>query len=494
MRHFTIPAQQLIALTCISTLVAATHAAPAVPPTPREYRGAWCATVTNIDWPAQAGTTAATVTAQKARLIAHLDALAAANMNAIYFQVRPAGDAMYSSPIEPWSQWLTGSQNTNATYDPLTFAVTEAHKRGIELHAWVNPYRAALDQTTSNKSPKHVMRARPDLCVSYTDGRTYMNPGKADTRTWIQNVIADIVTRYDVDGVVFDDYFYPGTNFNDSSTYQAYVNGGGTLSLDNWRRDNVDQLILGCYNTIHGIRNSCQFSVGPFGIWRPGYPSGVTGADYYATHYCDTRKWLQNGWVDSLSPQLYWTLDSTGQPFGALNDWWVAQNPDRYVMPSTADYRVGSTSTGWSNKTAQEIVDQVNRTIQGHGVGNIHYSIKYLTDDPKGVRAALTAGPYSKDVLPPARSWLDHTPPGLPVVSVGAPTGTPPRRTITLGQASGDEKANWWCVNTYNGSQWTLTVISGTLASYMLPAGTTEFAVSAVDRSGNESGFTQIAF
>lgn len=409
-------------------------------------------------------------------------------MNAMYLQVRPAGDAFYASSIEPPSQWLTGSQNTAATWDPLAFAVTEAHARGIELHAWVNPYRVGLDQTTSNKGAKHVMRKRPDLCVAHSDGKTYLDPGKADSIAWIKSVVGEIVTNYDVDGVVFDDYFYPGTTFNDTATYNAYVSGGGTLSKDNWRRENVNQLIQQCSELIHSIRSTCQFAVGPFGIWRPGYPSGVTGADYYATHYCDSRKWLQQGWVDSLSPQLYWTLGSSGQPFGALIDWWVQQNTARHVLASTAVYRVGdSTHAGWGGTTASEIVNQVNRTKTGGGVGNIHYSIKYLTDNPTGVRTALKAGPYAKPALRPAATWLDNTPPPVPNAAMSAPTGSPATRTITFSQTAGAEKAAWWCVYTYDGSAWDLAVLPGSATSYQAPGNTIEFAVSAVDRAGNES-------
>jgi uncharacterized lipoprotein YddW (UPF0748 family) len=466
----------------------AVFAAPAIPATPRETRGAWCATVSRIDWPPQSGVSSSIVAAQKARLIAHLDALADANMNAMYLQVRPAGDAFYASSIEPWSQWLTGSQNTAATYDPLAFAVTEGHKRGIEIHAWVNPYRVALDQTTTNKATNHVMRARPDLCVKYSDGKTYLDPGKTDSIDWIKDVVADIVGNYDVDGVVFDDYFYPGTTFGDSATYKAYKQSGGTMTLDNWRRENVNKLIQQCSSMIHGIRPTCQFGVGPFGIWRPGYPSGVTGADYYATHYCDSRKWLQQGWVDSLSPQLYWTLGSPGQPFGDLIDWWVAQNPARHVLASTAVYRVGDSAfSGWGGTTASEIVNQVNRTATAGGVGNVHYSVKWLTDDPKGVRAALKAGPYASDAVRPAATWLDSTAPAVPNSAIGAASGSPLKRTITFSQNPGDEQAAWWCVNTYDGSAWKLTVLPGTATSFAAPGNTTDYAVSAVDRAGNES-------
>ncbi len=469
----------------------ASFGAPPIPATPRDFRGAWCATVTNIDWPPQAGVTASIVTAQKARLIQHLDALADANMNAMYLQVRPAGDAMYASTIEPWSQWLTGSQNTSATYDPLAFAITEAHNRGIELHAWVNPYRVALDKSTTNKAANHVMRVSPNLCVGHTDGKTYLDPGKAGSITWIKNVLSDIVTRYDVDGVVFDDYFYPGTNFNDSATYQAYVDGNGTMSRDNWRREHVNTLISQCHDLVHGIRQSCEFGVGPFGIWRPGYPTGVTGADYYATHYCDSRKWLQQGWVDSLSPQLYWTMASPGQPFGNLIDWWVQQNPQRHVMASTADYRVGaSVHAGWGGTTANEIVNQVNRAAQGSAAGTVHYSIKWLTDNPKGVRTALKAGPYAQDALRPASTWLDNSPPPPPIATMGPATGNPSKRTITFSQNSNDEEASWWCVNTYNGIEWKLAVLPGSATNLVVDGNVQEFGVSAVDRVGNESAHT----
>lgn len=464
------------------------HAAPPIPDPPRELRATWCATVSRIDWPPQSGVSTSIVNAQKARLIQHLDAMADANMNAMYFQVRPAGDAMYDSNIEPWSQWLTGSQNTAANWDPLEFAVTEAHARGIQLHAWVNPYRAALDHSTWNKAPNHVMRARPDLCVSFSDGKTYMDPGKPDTINWIKDVVSDIVTRYDVDGVVFDDYFYPGTSFPDQGTYQAYLNSGGNLSRDNWRRENVNQLIQQCSQLVHSIRSTCEFGVGPFGIWRPGYPSGIVGADYFATHYCDSRKWLQQGWVDSLSPQLYWPLGSPGQPFGDLIDWWVLQNTNRHVLASTAVYRVGSSSyANWGGTTASEIVNQVNRTRQAGGVGNVHYSVRWLTDDPKSVRSALKAGPYSKDAIRPAATWLDSTAPPAPQASMGPVNGNPSGRTITFSQSPGHEKARWWCVYTYNGSAWSHVVLPGAATSYRAGASTQEFAVSAIDAAGNES-------
>jgi len=479
----------LVLSAALTTLQLSTSvSAPAIPATPREYRATWCATVDRIDWPSVAGVSSSNIATQKQHLISHLDAMVDMKMNCMYLQVRPACDAFYDSSLEPWSRWLTGSQLTDATYDPLTFAVEEAHKRGIELHAWVNPYRASTDQVLSTKSPLHVMKSKPELCVYHTDGRVYLDPGKEGTIDHIKNVIAEIVTNYDVDGVVFDDYFYPGQAFDDTATYNAYVNDGGTMTIHNWRRNNVDRLIQQCYSMIHGIRQSCQFEVGPFGIWKPGYPSGVSGADYYSTHYCDTRKWLQSGWVDSLSPQLYWPLDSPGQPFGALIDWWVAQNPNRHVLASTAPYRIGNaTYANWGDETAQEIVDQVNRTYQAGGVGNVHFSQRWLTNDSSGVRTALKAGPYAKDALRPASTWLDNIAPPPPTATMKPTPGQPSNLTITFSQAPTDEKAVWWCVNTWNGSQWNLKVLPGISTSYTVAGPVTEFAVSAVDRNGNES-------
>lgn len=478
---------KLLALASVYLLtVTALQATPAIPAPPREYRAAWCATVTNIDWPPAAGVSAATVTSQKNRLLAHLDALADAKMNAIYFQVRPACDAMYNSTIEPPSQWLTGSQKTAATWDPLAFAVSEGHKRGIEVHAWVNPYRAALDQNTSTKAANHVMIAHPDYCVAYSDGRTYLDPGKPEVITYIESVIAEIVTNYDVDGVVFDDYFYPGTNFGDSGSYKDYLDSGGSMGIDDWRRDNVNRLIFECSEMIHAIRRSCQFEVGPFGIWRPGYPTGVTGSDYYAGHYCDTRLWLQQGWVDSLSPQLYWPLASPGQPFAALIEWWAQQNPARHVLASTADYRVGSSAyANWGGTTNAEIVNQVITTYQKGGVGTVHYSIKYLTDDINQQRTALKAGPYALDALRPASTWLDNVPPPAPDVDISAPSGTPAMRTISFAQPRHAEAATWWCVYTYDGTAWKLKVLPGATTSLQVADGLEDFAVFAVDRCGN---------
>ncbi len=488
--------------TILTTQAALAGPVPPIPDPPREYRAVWCATVNRIDWPPVAGTNPSQVAQQKSRLLAHLQMMVNANMNAMYFQVRPEADAIYNSTIEPWSHYLTGSQFIASTWDPLEYLVEEAHKRGIEVHAWINPYRASTSTNISGKASSHITKLRSDLIIRH-GSQLYIDPGKQDSIDWIVNVVEDIVSRYNVDGVVFDDYFYPAQNFADEATFAAYQNNGGTMDIHDWRRDNVDRLIETTYNSIKAIRNTCQFSVGPFGIWRPGNPPGISGNDYYATHYCDTRKWLQNGWVDSLSPQLYWPTDSPNQTFGPLINWWVAQNPDRHVLASTATYRVGDSDFDtygnvWSNKTAQEIVDQINLVRNANGVGHVHFSVRWLTDDPlnKNVRMTLQNGLYKEQALRPISWWLDNTPPPAPNASISQPYSNPPRRMIQFSQNPGDEPARYWVIYTYNGNQWNWHVVPGQLTQYSVFEPVQEFAVSAVDATGNESdrsGFTSVS-
>ena len=460
---------------------------PAIPAVPRELRAAWCATVTNIDWPTATGQSVST---QQTKLRQHMDALVLNNMNCMYLQIRPACDAFYTPGLEPWSQWLTGTQGNSPGYDPLAFAITEAKARGLELHAWVNPYRAALDLINTNKAATHVCITHPSWVIAYTDNRRYLDMGQSAVRTYIESVIQDIVTRYDIDGVVFDDYFYPGTDFNDTATYNAYTGGGGSMTLANWRRDNVNKLIQECSTVVHNARVGCQFEVGPFGIWRPNNPTGISGADYYATHYCDSKLWLNNGWVDSLSPQIYWSLASSGQPFGALLDWWVSQSlVGRPVFASTADYKMVSDPTNFPSGT--EIVNQVIRTKQGGGLGTVHYSMKHITGDQSGVATGLRNGPYAKQALKPATPWLDPTPPAAPNVNVGPLVSG--NRTVSFAQPGGAEAARWWLLHTWDGTTWTLQILPGVTTSKSVAANVTDVAVTAVDKAGNESSRTRLS-
>ncbi|MBK6459184.1 MAG: family 10 glycosylhydrolase [Gemmatimonadetes bacterium] len=304
------------------------------PPLPREFRAVWVATVTNIDWPSRPGLP---VDSQKTELLAILDLAAAVRLNAVIFQVRPGGDALYQSHLEPWSYFLTGQQGRapQPMWDPLAFAVAEAHKRGMELHAWFNPYRAGHPRdTTGTKSPLHLSRTNPAVVHRYGP-YTWMDPGEAVVRRKTIDVVVDVVRRYDVDGVHIDDYFYPYPErtrrgreipFPDERSWRAYKAREGTLSRDDWRRQNVDQLVQELYTAIKRAKPWVKFGISPFGIWRPGYPESVRGFDAYDRLYADSRKWLNEGWVDYWTPQLYWKLGAPLQSYRDLLAWWRAEN------------------------------------------------------------------------------------------------------------------------------------------------------------------------
>ncbi|HLZ55262.1 MAG TPA: family 10 glycosylhydrolase, partial [Verrucomicrobiae bacterium] len=319
-------------LTATALLAADTTYMPATvspPPPPREFRGAWLATVANLDWPSQPGMSVAT---QKAELIALLDHAAQLKLNAVILQVRPMADAVYASPLEPWSEFLTGrmGRGPEPFYDPLAFAVAEAHKRGLELHAWFNPFRVSLppNQARSPAALNHLSRTHTELVHRYSN-LLWLDPGEPAAREHVLNVILDVVRRYDVDGVTFDDYFYPypdkdadghAVDFPDNASWRKYGATSG-MSRDEWRRANVNQFVQNTYRSIHALKPWVKFGISPFGIWRPGFPPQIQGLDTYARLYADSRLWLASGWLDYLSPQLYWPVDQREQSFPVLLQW-----------------------------------------------------------------------------------------------------------------------------------------------------------------------------
>ena len=308
----------------------------------REFRGAWIATVTNLDWPTGGaqGSGGNFTQLQKDELIFILDNLAAAGFNAVIFQVRTECDALYNSPYEPWSFWLTGSSALiqgappNPLYDPLEFAVAEAHKRGMELHAWFNPYRA-VRPSTYTRAASHVSNTHPEwlLVFNYLDvngiARTakILDPGLPLVRDHVAMVVSDIVRRYDIDGIHADDYFYPypegtltGVTNQDDLTFANYNPDG--LARADWRRENVNKLLAQIRDSVQAIKPYVKFGMSPFGIWRPNNPSGISGLDAYNTIYCDAITWLQRKYVDYIAPQLYWAFGG-GQDYGKLQPWWA---------------------------------------------------------------------------------------------------------------------------------------------------------------------------
>ena len=355
--------------------VSTTPAAPTPPAVRREFRGVWLATVANIDWPSKPGLT---TDAQKAELIALLDRAKALNFNAVVFQVRPMCDAFYQSPHEPWSQFLTGTEDQapQPFYDPLTFAVDEAHKRGLELHAWFNPYRARSAAATAPASARNVGKTQPAIVRTYGK-QEWLDPAMRETREQSLKVMVDVATRYDIDGVHIDDYFYPYVEkdaagnkvpFPDADTYTAYKAGGGTLSVDDFRRDAVDVFVRELYGRVHAVKPGMQVGISPFGISKPGTPAQIKGFDQKAEIYADAVKWLNNGWCDYLAPQLYWPIEQTPQSFPVLLNGWLAENTqNRAIYPGLYT----------SKYDGAELAAQVRTTRGFAGTGGtVHFSMK----------------------------------------------------------------------------------------------------------------------
>ena len=464
-----------------------------VPPAPaREFRAAWVATVANIDWPSQKSLTSL---AQKAELLAILDRAAQLKLNAVIFQVRPACDAMYASRIEPWSEYLTGTMGKapEPFYDPLALAVEEAHKRGLELHAWFNPYRARLDNTGSPVAATHISKTRPQLVRQY--GKLlWLDPGERAVQDYSLSVVMDVVKRYDIDGVHFDDYFYPykvsggagkELEFPDESSWQHF-GAGGKLNRDDWRRENVNVFIQRVYKSIKSAKPWVKFGISPFGIWRPKNPPQIKGLDSYTELYADSRKWLANGWVDYFAPQLYWAIDSPDQSFPALLRWWTEQNSKgRILCPGMDSTKVARSESrrGWQ---PQEIVNQIRLTRNQTGAnGHIHWNMKSLMRNP-AFDEVLERELYQQSALMPPAPWLGRTQPGKPKLTVAK--GAPGAQLDLRWTSGGSGKAWLWLLQTRTAGQWTREILPANKISRVWNGRSPDVvAVSAVNRNGELS-------
>ena len=482
---------------CGQSQVSAVQNLTAPPPIPREFRGVWVASVGNIDWPSQPGLS---TQEQKDELLGMLDRAVALRLNAVILQVRPAADALYASNYEPWSEYLTGRMGRAPSpwYDPLEFAVAEAHKRGLELHAWFNPYRARHPSAKSPISENHISRTHPELVKKY-GSMLWMDPGEPAIRQRTVDVVLDVVKRYDIDGVHIDDYFYPYKekdrrgriiDFPDATSWRKYVRSGGYLSRDDWRRANVDSLIHEVYVRIKEAKPWVKFGISPFGVWRPGYPPETSrnAFDSYAELYGDSRKWILNGWGDYFTPQLYWPIDRPELSFPVLLKWWVSQNAKaRHIWPGNYLDKVSGTSTGWP---AQELLDQIAATrAQPGATGNVYFSMRSFMFGRDNLPEKLMAGPYGEKALIPASTWIDSTPPLSPIVRVGRDASSN-NYTVSL-EPQGAEPVWLWVVQTRTGADWSTDVIPGLQRFLMIPrpviGAADEVAISAVDRNGNES-------
>jgi uncharacterized lipoprotein YddW (UPF0748 family) len=461
---------------------------PASPPDiQRELRGLWVATVANIDWPSRPSLSAE---AQRAELLDILDRAAATGFNAIVLQIRPASDALYRSGIEPWASLLTGVQGTDPGYDPLEFAVREAHARGLELHAWINPFRAGNRSDSLRLAPNHVYHSARHIVVGY-GAQLWLDPGEPAAHDHVLRVVSDIVRRYDIDAVHADDYFYPYQqrdssgriiDFPDSA---SYARSGSQLSRDDWRRSNVDRFIERLSREVHAIRPAMKVGISPFGIWRPGFPAGVTGLDAYATIYADARKWLLEGWVDYLAPQLYWRISAPQQSFPALLDWWLQQNPHgRHVWPGLAAYRVADASS--SPFEAAEMASQVQVTRERPGAsGHLLYNTTATLRRSSGAVAAQLSPLYTMPAIPPAFPWLDRVAPPAPLVSIAG-------ESLRIAPGAG-EQVRWWLVRLRGSRAWTTRLYFVEVQTLQLPSDATLAVINAVDAAGNMSAAVQVA-
>lgn len=478
----------LMVATPLSAGAARYEPANLAPPQPqREFRGAWVATVKNIDWPSKPGLTTAE---QKAELLDILDRAAQLKLNAIIFQVRPMCDAMYASPHEPWSPYLTGAMGKapSPAYDPLAFAVAEAHHRGLELHAWFNPYRALVKAPDIRLSAGHVSQARPDLVRDY--GKfLWLDPGERAVQDHSLKVVADVVKRYDVDGVHFDDYFYPyrekgpdgkDLDFPDAASWQKFGVASG-LSRADWRRENVNTFVQRVYKTIKSAKPWVKFGISPFGIWRPGHPNQIQGLDAYEALYADARKWLMHGWVDYFAPQIYWRIDPPQQSFPVLLEWWVAQNkPNRHLWPGMNT--ASATTTPWAR---DEIPRQIGIARKQSGVtGHLHWNMKNLSRN-RELNETLARGLYTEPALIPASPWLGSTPPARPSLHAAEKSGGAVKISWKPGDAG---KPRLWVLQTRRAGRWTTLILPGDERSHVAAGSAPDaIAVSAVDRVGNLS-------
>ncbi|WP_455567736.1 glycoside hydrolase family 10 protein [Streptomyces coeruleorubidus] len=372
-----------------------------------EMRGVWLATVANRDWPSKPGLTA---TRQRAELITHLDRAVRNRLNTVVFQVRPTADALWPSPFEPWSQYLTGTQGRDPGWDPLGTAVEEAHARGLKLHAWFNPYRVAAHADPTRLAADHPARTNPDWVVTY-GGKLYYNPGLPEVRGFVQEAMLDAVAKYPVDGVHFDDYFYPypvaGQTFDDDTAYDEY--GAGFPDRAAWRRDNIDKLVRETADRIKRVRPGTPFGISPFGVWRNAATDSRgsdtrAGVQTYDDLHADTRKWVRKSWIDYIVPQLYWNIGFSAADYAKLLPWWaeVARGTSTRLYVGEALYKAGDPAQPAAWQDPAELSRHLTLAREHAQVrGHVFFAAKDVAADRIGAMARVVADHYGQPAAPP---------------------------------------------------------------------------------------------
>ena len=476
------------------------------PSTPlTQFRATWVSSVVNIDWPSRTGLTAAQ---QQAELIGWLDDAVRQHHNAVVLQIRPTADAFWPSKVEPWSRYLTGQQGGNPGYDPLAFAVAEAHKRNLELHGWFNPYRLSMGTDLNALVPEHPARQHPDWVVTY-GGKLYYNPGIPAARKLVEDAIMDAVSGYDLDGVHFDDYFYPypvaGQVFDDAATYAQY--GAGFPTVAEWRRNNINLLIQELQHRIKAAKPWVKFGISPFAVWRnagtdPLGSDTTAGVQTYDDLAADTRRWVREEWIDYIVPQVYWAGGFAPADYNKIVPWWAEQvrGTDVHLYIGQATYKVGTStqSPDWSDPA--ELSDHLafNATIP-EVKGDIYFSAKDVRVDRLGATSLLNSNWYTRPALIPAMPSLDSRAP-LPVRSLRSDktsTGVRLQWRATSAETTSyavyrrDLAAGDWCADNdarnlvatlrSTGGQQTYVDITAVNGHHYL------YSVTALDRTWNQS-------
>lgn len=387
----------------------------------REFRAVWVATVKNIDWPSVPGLSSRQQKDEYRRI---LDFHQQNGFNAIVMQIRPSADAFYQSELESWSRYLTNESGLapDPYYDPLTFMIDEAHDRGLEFHAWLNPYRAVVDTLFLPEDSTHIFYQKPDWFLTYGD-RIYFDPGIPDVQNYVTEVVKDITERYDVDAIHFDDYFYPyriwGVEFPDTVSFELY-NQDSTIAKDDWRRSNVDTVIKMLNDTIKSVKPWVKFGISPFSVWRnksvdPRGSDSKAGQTNYDDLFADVVKWMEEGWIDYVLPQLYFPMDHRLVPYRKMLPWWENIDFKGHIYIGHGTYRIGPVGrdSAWWNPS--EIPDQIRMNrISSKVKGSCHFSSKWFFDNTLGITDSLRTDLYHDKALIPTMPWLDSEAPSAP--------------------------------------------------------------------------------
>lgn len=406
---------------CFSLFACRTHNTSHREPMPpkRELRAVWITTVDNKDFPTKAGLS---TWSQQQEIKYLLDKCQQFGINAVFFQVRPSADAFYASNYEPWSAWITGKQGQapQPFYDPLAFIIEECHARNMELHAWFNPYRARYSIYKNNLTEDHISNQKPEWFITYNK-RMQFDPGLPEVRAYLNNVVMDVAKRYDIDGIHFDDYFYPyrsgNQDFPDDSAFALYA--GDYTDKAKWRRDNINQLIKGVHDSLQAYKPWVKFGISPLGVWRnKAQDTRGSDTDVGQTAYdqlgADALKWLSEGWIDYIAPQLYWSMQHPRASYEVLANWWNQNHHYRHLYIGQAFFKIqNDADSSWS--TAEELLQQMRLNRQLENVqGSVFFRVNFLLSNPDQAFSKIKKEFYQYPCLLPTMPWKDQIPPLRP--------------------------------------------------------------------------------